>query len=166
MLLLHLYETQNMCSLIIWKIGVNIEVDYAQYSYNLKENNQNYSLYCFKMIIRSISLMKVLIYISKKLATVVEGDPKAPFSIATAPRYRGRRYSFPGLLHFSLINGDLKVPFFIASTGKGATHFLGLLYLPLIHTLYCWMLSKEVSDTIFESLVWFHLELNPYLTDH
>ena len=29
-----------------------------------------------------------------KLATVVEGDPKAPFSIATTPRYRGR-YSFP-----------------------------------------------------------------------
>ena len=26
---------------------------------------------------------------------VVEGDPKAPFSIATAPRCRGGRYSFP-----------------------------------------------------------------------
>ena len=30
-----------------------------------------------------------------KLATVVEGDPKAPFSIATTPRCRGERYSFP-----------------------------------------------------------------------
>ena len=30
-----------------------------------------------------------------KLATVVEGDQKAPFSIATIPRYRGGRYSFP-----------------------------------------------------------------------
>ena len=30
-----------------------------------------------------------------KLATVVEGDPKAPFSIATTPRCRGGRYSFP-----------------------------------------------------------------------
>ena len=30
-----------------------------------------------------------------KLATVVEGDPKAPFSIATIPRCRGGRYSFP-----------------------------------------------------------------------
>ena len=29
----------------------------------------------------------------KKLATIVEGDPKAPFSIATTPRCRGGRYS-------------------------------------------------------------------------
>ena len=37
-----------------------------------------------------------------KYATIVEGDPKAPFSIATTPRCRGGRYSFPGLLHFTL----------------------------------------------------------------
>ena len=30
-----------------------------------------------------------------KLATIVEGDLKAPFSIATTPRCRGGRYSFP-----------------------------------------------------------------------
>ena len=30
-----------------------------------------------------------------KLATIVEGDPKAPFSIATTPRCREGRYSFP-----------------------------------------------------------------------
>ena len=30
-----------------------------------------------------------------KLATVVEGDQKSPFSIATTPRCRGGRYSFP-----------------------------------------------------------------------
>ena len=30
-----------------------------------------------------------------KLATIVEGNPKAPFSIATTPRCRGGRYSFP-----------------------------------------------------------------------
>ena len=30
-----------------------------------------------------------------KLATVVEGDQKAPFSIATTPRSSGGRYSFP-----------------------------------------------------------------------
>ena len=29
------------------------------------------------------------------LATVVEGDPKAPFSIATTPSCEGGRYSFP-----------------------------------------------------------------------
>ena len=37
-----------------------------------------------------------------KLATIVEGDQKAPFSIATTPRCRGGRYSFPGLLYFTL----------------------------------------------------------------
>ena len=30
-----------------------------------------------------------------KLANVVEGDPKAPFSIATTSRCREGRYSFP-----------------------------------------------------------------------
>ena len=29
-----------------------------------------------------------------ELATIVEGDPKVPFSIATTPRCRGGRYSF------------------------------------------------------------------------
>ena len=37
-----------------------------------------------------------------KLATIVEGNPKVPFSIATTPRCRGGRYSFPGLLYFTL----------------------------------------------------------------
>ena len=36
------------------------------------------------------------------MATIVEGNPKAPFSIATTPRCRGGRYSFPGLLYFTL----------------------------------------------------------------
>ena len=31
----------------------------------------------------------------KRLAPVIEGDQKAPFSIATTPRCRGGRYSFP-----------------------------------------------------------------------
>ena len=37
-----------------------------------------------------------------KLATIVEGNPKAPFSIATTPTCRGGRYSFLGLLYFTL----------------------------------------------------------------
>ena len=37
-----------------------------------------------------------------KLATLVEGDLKAPFSMATPPRCRGGRYSLPGLLHLTL----------------------------------------------------------------
>ena len=36
-----------------------------------------------------------LLFRHSKLATVVEGDQKAPFSIATTPRCRGGCYSFP-----------------------------------------------------------------------
>ena len=57
-----------------------------------------------------------------KMATVVEGDQKDPFSIATTLRYRGGRYSFPDIAP---------------------------LYL-LIRTLYCCVLSKKVSSTIFK----------------
>ena len=54
------------------------------------------------------------------LATVVEGDAKAPFSIATTPRCRGGRYSFPWIAPF--------YPW----------------YVPFMAVL-----SKEVSSTIF-----------------
>ena len=33
-----------------------------------------------------------------KLATVVKGDQKPPFPIATTPRCRGGRYSFPWIV--------------------------------------------------------------------
>ena len=44
-----------------------------------------------------VPLISIYIYISKKvkLATVVKGDQKAPFSKATTPRCRGGRNSFP-----------------------------------------------------------------------
>ena len=46
-------------------------------------------------IMNYMYIMNFLRKISKKvkLATFVEGDPKAPFSIATSPRCRGGRYS-------------------------------------------------------------------------
>ena len=59
---------------------------------------------------------------SYKLVTVVEGDQKAPLSIATTSRCTEGRYSFP---------------------------WITPLYL-LIHTLYCWVLSKGVSSIIFK----------------
>ena len=40
--------------------------------------------------------------IYKLLVSIVEGDPKAPFSLATTSRWRGGCHSFPGLLHFTL----------------------------------------------------------------
>ena len=50
----------------------------------------------FMVLIMSNILHIILVVISKvKLATIVEGDPKAPFSIATTPRWRGGRYSIP-----------------------------------------------------------------------
>ena len=38
------------------------------------------------------------IKVKVKLATLVESYPKAPFSIPTTPRYRGRLYSFPWII--------------------------------------------------------------------
>ena len=43
----------------------------------------------------SVCLDECTYMLKKKLATIVEGDPKAPFSIATTPRCRGGRYSIP-----------------------------------------------------------------------
>ena len=53
---------------------------------------------CIFLLILLVSILKVKV----KLTTIVEGDLKAPFSIATTPRCRGGRYSFPGLLYFTL----------------------------------------------------------------
>ena len=36
----------------------------------------------------------IYIYIYKNIVTVIQGDPKALFSVATALRCRGGRYSF------------------------------------------------------------------------
>ena len=60
-----------------------------------------------------------------KLATIVEGDPKAPFSIATTPRCRGGRYFFPGLLYFTL---DLYLIMLSVKQGGIKYHFLSLWY--------------------------------------
>ena len=54
------------------------------------------------------------------MATIVEWDPNVSFSIATIPKRR-----------------------------KGALlHSLDCSTLPLIRILYCWVLSKEISNTI------------------
>ena len=60
-----------------------------------------------------------------KLATIVEGNPKAPFSIATTPMCRGGRYSFPGLLNFTL---DPYLIMLSAKQGSIKYHFLSLWY--------------------------------------
>ena len=59
------------------------------------------------------------------MATLVEGDPKAPFSIAITPECRRGSYSFPGLLHFTL---DPYLTVLEAKLGGIKNHFLSLLY--------------------------------------
>ena len=69
-------------------------------------------------ILRNRLTSLVFNYLCSKLVTVVEGDQKPPFSIATS-------------LRALLLSLDCST-------------------LPLIHTLYCWVLNKEVSSTIFK----------------
>ena len=53
-------------------------------------------LFCEPMsLFSSCIYIYIYIYSKVKLATVVEGDQKAPFSIATTPICSGGRYSFP-----------------------------------------------------------------------
>ena len=59
------------------------------------------------------------------MATIVEGNPKAPFSIATTPRCRGGRYSFPGLLYFTF---DPYLIMLNVKQGGIKYHFLSLWY--------------------------------------
>ena len=49
--------------------------------------------------------------------------------------------------------------------GKALLFLLDCFTLSLINTLSCWVLSKEASSTIFESLVWLDLRKNSGLTD-
>ena len=72
------------------------------------------------------------------MATVVEGDQKAPFSIATTPRCRGECL---------LLSLDCST-------------------LPLIRTLYCWVLSKEASSTILKVFGMTRPGIEPCLPDH
>ena len=68
-----------------------------------------------------------------KLATVVEGNPKDPFSIAATLKFKGGRYSFPWISP-----------------------------LPLIYTLYSWVLSKAVSSSIFKVIGMTLLRIEPW----
>ncbi len=59
------------------------------------------------------------------MATIVEGNPKSPFSIATTPMCRGGRYSFPGLLYLTL---DPYLIMLSVKQGGIKYHFLSLWY--------------------------------------
>ena len=57
--------------------------------------------------------------------TVVEGNPKSPFLIATIPRCRGSDTSFPGFLHCTL---DPYLIMLSVKQGSIKYHFLSLWY--------------------------------------
>ena len=60
-----------------------------------------------------------------KLATVVEGYQKAPFSIATTPSCRGGRYSFPWIAPLYL---ETYLIMLIVKPGGIKYHFLSFWY--------------------------------------
>ena len=60
-----------------------------------------------------------------KLATIVEGDPKANFSIATTPRCRGGCYFFPWIAPLYL---DPYLIMLSVKQGRIKYHFLSLWY--------------------------------------
>ena len=51
---------------------------------------------------KSCYYIYIYIYIKEKLATVVEGDLKAPFSLATKPKCREGCYPFPWIAYLTL----------------------------------------------------------------
>ena len=59
------------------------------------------------------------------MATIVEGNPNAPFSLATTPRCRVGATPFPGLLHFTL---DAYLIMLSDKQGSIKYHFLSLWY--------------------------------------
>ena len=69
---------------------------------------------------------------------LIMGNPKAPFSIATTPSYRGGRYSFPWI-----------VPLYPWSSPYRAE-----------------CLARRHQVPFFESLVWLDPGLNPSFPDH
>ena len=71
------------------------------------------------------------------LSTVVEGDLKAPLSIATTLRYRRRLY-FPWFVYFTLDS----------------------------HIIMLSVKQEIIKYQFFESFVWLNLELNPHFPGH
>ena len=80
-----------------------------------------------------------ILYVKVKLATIVEGDPKAPFSIATTPRCWGGRYSIPRIAPL--------YPWTVPYNGWGVK-------------------ARWYQVPFLKSLVWLDLGLNPGLPGH
>ena len=84
------------------------------FGFRFFKNNKN-SINNFKCLPKEVS----------KLATLAEGDPKAPFSIATTRGVGEGTTPFPGLLHFTL---DPYLIMLSVKQGGIVYHFLSLWY--------------------------------------
>ena len=115
-----------------------IKIDLKNFRYtkkhDLNSSNQLYSAFKFNKEIfpTAFYLKSKMCFIRRwtnmsvtkiKLATIVEGDLKAPFSLATTLRCIGGWYIFSGLLHFTL---DAYLIILSVKQGSIKYHFLSL----------------------------------------
>ena len=84
------------------------------------------------------------------LATLVEGDTKVPFSIATLSRCKGGSYSFRGLLHFTL-NADIIM--LNVKQGGIKYYFLSLCY----DSTKDWTPEPWVNDLLIRPMARLHI---------
>ena len=98
---------------------------------------RNWNYWIFHFLICFI-LNFILLLIKVELATVVEGDQKAPFSIATTPRCWGGRYSFPWIAPL--------YPRYVSYIAECS--------------------ARRYQVPLLKSLVWRNQGLNPGLPDH
>ena len=86
-----------MCVIYICIINTYYMHIYVYFSLNTYMYDMYYRYKCVYVRVYIINVLRIYI----KLATVVEGNQKAPFSIATTG-VREDATRFPGLLHFTL----------------------------------------------------------------
>ena len=135
----HTYSQQANCQKEIGGYQVDVALKKWFAFQNTKFQNKGGKTTVLSAPTQIAQISKATLYkVKVKLATIVEGNPKAPFSIATTPMCRGGRYSFPGLLYFTLDS----VPY----------------------NAEC--LARRHQVPFFESLVWLDLGLNPGLPGH
>ena len=88
---------------------------------------------------RHLTVRKQMISLVKKLVTLVEGDPKTPFSIATTPRCRGGCYFIPWIV--SLYPWSL--PYLTVWIKKSSGSFKNIIYKMCLEIIYLIHIYKK-----------------------
>ena len=104
------------------KLGM--DKGFRQWPRKTRVQSQVKSYQRLKRMVLDISLLNTKHYNVRKqvkLATIVKGDPKAPFLIATTPKCRKGATPFPRILHFTL---DLYLIMLNVKQGGIKYHFL------------------------------------------